>query len=873
MIDSQNPPKLITALVNWLCGEGMFRDIPGDMIEEFHYNLQHRNRLTAIYRYCITTIGLLSKSFILKEKYSNVQVNVNFILLFNSVKTYVRNAIKSPVTSFLNITGLIVGFASCILVLCYVHNELTFESHLEEKDRIYRVELNIQMPNRFFQSAKSSDPLIDILRTKYPEIETAGRLLEPMEVTYEFNGIHKKESKLFLIEPEILDVLSIEVIKGSKSFFNDSTKVFITEILAKNSLGEENPLGQKIKINDQDYTISGVVKSPPSNTHFKYNILRYIPQSYRENIQKDMNRGWLSNRSMGYIKLKPGADAASFEKSIKNIANEYYGDELEQLDYTLDYYLRPVGDIHLKANNIHELELPGNITHIYVAIFTGLIILLIVSLNFINFMSAYHLKRAKEFEVRRMLTGSGNSQFKQLLIEVMFMLMIIFSISFLFSFFSISLLNRLGKMNLEMIQILDWSNVKFILLLFMVLSISTAFFSKQRINFKITTGSHTNTFRNTIYKGLTVILPFSISIILIVTSVTVYRQVSYLMSKDMGFDKAGKVVISANFNKVSSGDETDYTKIKQAFTAHPYVNAASASWSTPGDRYTALFTARKGEEDQLINYLLVDEDFVHNYHIDLIRGKGIDANDTIQNIVLSKSALPKLGFETSTEAIGEIIEISSFTGRIEARIKGIINDFNYRGLQYELEPLALLYEPQFFRRLTLEIEEGHLEETMLFVETRWKELNLGEYFDYQILSNQINAHYQSESNLNVFVLILASISILLSCTGLMNFISLTNDAKTKEVGIRKVFGASHFAIYHVISKDYLISILLSVALACPFAFFLLDFWLNSFAFSVHLSWLTFGISITIVLLILLGTSLTQTIKMVLSSPVKSIRYE
>ncbi len=866
---ARKPPSVFEKLADWLCGEGMFCDIPGDMREEFDKNSGLSGWFIASVKYAYTALTLI-RPFILRDKFSRLHLSVWTTLYIENIRVYYRSLRKSPLISILNVGGITLGYAVCWMVFCYVHHELTFESHLEDRSRLFRVELTANMPKRFFESVKTSEPLIDILRTKYPEIETAGRLREPVDVTFEYQGIYRKVSKCYFVEPEILDIFSVQMVEGNIDSFGNPDHVFITRDFSNDYFDGDRALDREIMINGSNLKVAGIVETPPSNTHFKYNILRPIPNTFRERVRKDPTENWLTNNTLGYIKLKQGIDPGSFESKIEKIADQYYREELESLDYTLTHFLRPVRDIHLKAHNIHELELPGNVTTIYIAAFTGFIILCIVIMNFINHLSVIYLRRSNEFAIRSILGGGSFHQLKQSFAESILALSVILILSYGIAFIGLIYVNQLLDLQLRLPSLLTWNLIVIILVIVIVTGIVTSILSSRHIISNRIPGNRSCKAITPLYKGLSIFMPFAISLVLIIISITVFLQVNFMMIKDMGFNKSNKIVVDAQLG--STNEKEHYKRVKDAFD-HPYVIDVTASWSTPGDRYTAFFTSSENVTDRLLNYLFVDEDFIDTYKISVIHGEGISDKDSLNNLVLSGSSLSKFGWGSPAEAVGKIVEVGTSVGIIQARVTGIMKEINYRGLQHELEPIGLLYMPEYFKKLTFTVDENHFTEAVAAIEKSWKALELGEYFDYRLLSRQIHAHYRTEANLNVLTLLLSIISLILSCIGLINFISLNNSEKLKEIGIRKVFGASKKDIYGLISRDYLLNTLLAITLACPLAYILMEIWLDSFAFRINLSLTPFAVAIALVIFILIATSSYQTIKIIHSSPVDAIKNE
>ena len=690
------------------------------------------------------------------------------------------------------------------------------------------------------------------------------------------NGTVQKNKRFYQIEPEILDLLQIKLVRGTRSSFDDPGNVFVSEGFEKLRFPEGNALGRLIEINKRQFKITGIVASPPTTTHFKYDILKAIPRSFREGVLEDLSQRWLSNTTLGYLKLKTGEDPALFEYKIKKIADEYCGESLEKIGYSLDYFLRPIEDIHLNANNVHELELPGNFIHIKIALLTGLVILVVFSLNFINFASSHYIRRYKEFFVRGVLNGGIFNQRSQLFIESIASLIFIYVVSLAILLVSTRwFINHQFSENMRLWILLFEGNLWLYSFFYIVfLALVTTIYASLKISLDHLNQFSLKSLNQQFYLRLSIFFPITICLVLIMVSMTVYQQLDFMENAAIGFDKQNKVIIQANFDKEISENRHAYQTTKKAFKESELIRSIAASWSTPGERYTAFFTATPKVQDMLlVNYLLVDEDFIDSYGMEIIVGSEINPQDTIKNVVYSQSALPKLGYKNPIEAIGDIIEIDHFDGTEQVRIVAVIKDFNYRGLQHELEPIGLLFLPEYFRCLSITVDSQRFDESLLHIEQQWKRLDLGNYFDFQILSNQISAHYKPEQNLDFFTKMLALLAIVLTTTGFLNFISINNSDKFKEVGIRKVFGASQYDIYKLISKEYLINMTIAIIVAFPIGYLLMEQWLQSFAFRVHFSPKSFAYSALIVISTLLITSLTQSTKIIFDRPVDAIRYE
>jgi putative ABC transport system permease protein len=862
---TQKPPRLAVRILKSILPDEGWETPQGDFEEFYRHLVQVRGVVRARFWYCSQVIRLIPAKML------------NFfywrtIMISNYLKIVIRNFRRHKIYSFINIFGLSIGMACCILIFWHVHHELSYDNYHEDGDRIFRIAQKIRKGAAELDIARVATPLIPAVRESFPEVESAVRFqLATWDSLVEREETKYYEDWVMIAENDLFDVFSIPFIRGNPEKALERPKtVVITKSVAQRYFGHENPIGQTLVLWGNRVEITGVVADYPKNTHLRYDII--ISLNGFERTWNLDNWGWTG--FYAYVKLKPGVDKRHFEEKVRHIADVYAKEKLEEWGESFTFYLQPVGSIHLHSSLVSEIDAPGNPRDIYIFSVIGILILLISCINFSNLATARSASRAKEVGVRKVVGAQRSQLTRQYLWESMLTSFVSLMAAIFIVVLTLPYFNLLTGQNFEKKDLFN-PVVLLILLGFSVFvgflaGSYPAFLLSRTMAVKVLKGSKGRDSEGNLLRKILVVVQFSITILLAIGTLSVYRQISFMKNQHLGFDKHQKLIIPAEMRD-------RYESVKNEFLSDPTITGATACWNVPGHLANLIEARLIGaieENAQSMYFYYVDSDFISQYKIEMIAGRPFRKDiltDVENTFILNETASKAFGFSSPDEAIGKKM-YEGGSGGI-GTIIGVTNDFHYKGLQTKVEPLVLQWRPSYFSYLSLTVKTGELSETLSFVKKKWNELQLGGLFTYFFLDEDFNRHYRSEENLGRLYAVLTFIAVCLSCMGLAGLSSFTAEQRTKEIGIRKILGASVPNIFGLFVGEFTKWVFVASLIAWPVAFFVVHSWLKAFAYRTALSVWVFGLSAASALFIAVLTVGIQSLKASVANPVDSLRYE
>jgi putative ABC transport system permease protein len=702
------------------------------------------------------------------------------------------------------------------------------------------------------------------------------------------------ETRLFFADPEIFQVFSIPFIRGnSKRSLVEPNSVVISQGMAEKYFSDEDPLGQTIQIEIdydigpqnvriEDYLVTGVVKNAPTNTHFKYDML--LSKSTINKFLPDIDAAWMHwHGKYTYVKLAPEVDVADFEQKIQRlatIANQKYEERFNRKQKLYEFFLEPVSRIHMHSRVMRQFEAPGNWYYLYIYSIVAFLILLIGCMNFINLSAALSTTRTQEVGLRRVLGGQTRQLVHQFLGESFLITLIAFvAASGLISILLIPF-NQMAGTELTM-AVLKQPVVLaslFGLLLF-VGAVSGSYPAFILTAFKpaaVIQGKTTTRTRGTLLQKFLVVAQFAISIFLVICTLTVFKQLDFMRGRALGFDIDQKLLLRVKSNR--NHLMRDYEQIKKDFMQHPSIYGATVSSTVPGDADRSGYYLTRTKEDfrksRWLTVITQDYDFISEYGIKIVAGRGFDrslGNDEKEAYLINLAGVKALGFASPEDALGQSFQASYH--REFKRIVGVIDNFHYRGMKELVEPMVFDIENSLFSTLTLSIKAERMKDMMRHVEQTWKEHFPGVPFEYSFLDENFDREYRYESQMGRLLGIITSIGFIIACLGLFGLASFVVRYRIKEIGIRKVLGASTADIVTMLSKKFVWLVLTSVLIATPVAFYAMKTWLQDFAYRIELTAVVFVVAAAGALAIALATVSLQGIRAASANPVNSLRDE
>lgn len=800
----------------------------------------------------------------------------------NHMKIAIRNIQRQKLFSFINIFGLAIGIATCMVIFLWVQNEVSYDSFHSNVDRIYRIERELFRDEVFARwpivSAKYKQALID----DYPEIIDATRVWgREVSLKDKKNQVHRQS--LYVTDKSIFKIFDFSLMRGNEATaLAEPKSIVLTEDLANKYFGSTDVLGETLSFewgNEYaDFTVTGILKDVPKNSHLLFDMLL----SFSTYNEEDFN-SWRSNYLYTYVLTAEGIAGEELEPKLKTFIEQhlepYYGDIMIQgvgIHDVLKMHLFPIRDIHLNPSENWELEPGGNITSVYIFFSIGLLILIIAGINFTNLSTARATKRAKEVSLRKTV-GAGKRQLKVQFIQESILLSLFASIiSIVLLLILIDYYNSVFNESLSIKSLFEAGN----LMMFVIISIAIGFAAGIYPAFYLTSfepaivlkGGQFQPKKKSVFRRNMVVVQFTISIALIVGVSVMYQQMEFLQTKSIGFEKENVVIVPVRGSKVVDGFES----FKNELLSSNQVISVAASADIPGDRiFSNGNLHRRGESEMLASceFFACDYEFINTYKIPVLTGRNFSkefSTDTSGTLMLNEVGAKRFGY-TAEEAVGKTFYIGQPS--TPRKVVGVVKDFNFKTLRREIEPLAIMLHPNYITSISIRLAPSDILKTINQIKSEWLNAFPGEQFSYSFLDQRIMQLYENDKKTESVLMIFSSLSILIACLGLFGLAAFTAEEKTKEIGIRKSVGASIPNIFFLLSKVFFKWVIVSTAIAWPIAWFLMDGWLQNFAYRIDLGISVFIFSMLVAFLLTLITIAYQTIKAAFINPVDALKCE
>lgn len=837
----------------------------GDFEEVFREIAQNRGIIVA-------RLWYWSQIFLSLRPFLSGKFYWSAVMIKNYLKMGLRRFNRHRGYTFINMFGLTVGIGCCLVIFLFVSDEMSYDKYHNDLDRIYRVAVRIHSPTTAGEgSAQVCAPVARVLRENFPQVEAVAQTFTVRGGLTERGEKKFYEETRIFADTELFEILTIPFLQGdARTSLDRPNTIVISERMAQKYFGQQDALGQTISINSRDYEITGIIATAPHNTHFKYDY--FISMKTLEG--RYPFDAWLLSNFHVYIKLKPNVDIADLAAQMELIGETYIPKEMITPGDKITYFLQPVANIHLFSHLRNESEPCMNPFYLYIFSAIGLFVLLIACMNFINLSTARSTKRAREVGVRKVIGAKRGQLVRQFFGEsAVIIVMALLSALILVSGI-LPLVNSISGKAFETTDLLRPS----VLLLMLALVIFVGFTASAYPSLVLSSFQPVKALRanfRTSSKGsslrkLLVISQFAISIALIGGTLIVYRQINFMKSQYLGFDRHQKIIIPV---RGALSIEENYEAVKEAFLQHTSITGASVSSKIPGqrlDRWDTKVIGGGEGQSRVLNHLYVDPDFLKEYRIPLVAGRLFNkemSTDPKETFVLSRTAVEEYGW-TPEEALGKRLE-SIFP----ATVIGVVEDFHYQGLQTTIEPLVIAWRPEMFMLITLSFTTESLPDTLAFTKRKWEELFPGHPFDYYFLDSYFDRQYQSEERIGKMFTVFTVLGVIIACLGLFGLASFTAEQKTKEIGIRKVLGATVPEILFLLSLEFLKWVLVANIIAWPVAYLTMSSWLENFAYRVNVN---FGVLLASTLLAVAIAFITvgyQSAKASLANPVNALRYE
>ncbi|MBE7178000.1 MAG: ABC transporter permease [Mucilaginibacter polytrichastri] len=805
-------------------------------------------------------------------------------MLRNYLKMAVRSLKKHRFVSLINLFGLTVGITCCLLILIYVSDELSYDRFQRNADHVYRVErtfLNAETKSVSLELGAIAPPAANLLKNDFREIKAITSILPSGGLTFQYKDKIFNEPKVYFADDNLHKIFDIHMVRGDLSnALTEPASLVISETVARKYFGDEDPLNKMLKVDHRlSAKVTGVYTSLPGNTHWHPEMLISFSTLRDSSIygEKNLRTNWGNNAFYDYILLPENYNYKTLEAQFPAFLDRHVPDGKNKASEWTSLSLRKLTDIHLRSHKDSELEENGDIKRVYIFSVIGIFILLIACINYMNLATARSSLRAKEIGIRK-VSGAGKGELvAQFLSESVLLCVLAMLISVVLTIALLPALNTLSGKELHASGLLQLHILLPLFLLpFVIGALSglyPALFLSSFRPVKVLKGIIKTGNKSVSLRKALVIFQFSVSIMLIISTVIVFQQLSYIQNKALGIDKEHMLILSENEALNSS-----FPAFRQNLLANTAVKEVARSSRVPSGRLLDASGSQVSNGNALaptkadIKYVEADEAFVPAYSIRMRAGRNFnvaDGGDTT-SFLLNESAVRALGIPSNEAAIGRQFRY----GDRDGQIAGVIADFNFESLHQRILPLVLFNSlvKNDYNRISVKIT-GDPKQAIAHVRDTWKKFMPEVPFEYNFLDERYADLYQAERQQQTIFSVFACIAVFISCLGLLGLSAFTITQRVKEIGVRKVLGASVSSIVRLLSTDFLLLVALSAIVAFPLTWFAMHNWLSDFAYRITISWWVFIVSAILALLIAFFTISFQAVKAALANPVKSLRSE
>jgi putative ABC transport system permease protein len=868
------PPKLAERFLEWFCASEVVESLQGDLHELYHQRVEEAGKSKADLYYYLDVLDVC-RPFAWKKRKSTHTNHLD--MLSNHFKISFRHLLKDKSGNLLNIAGLMLGVVCCILIFLTVKYETSFDNFHENEQELYRVTNNYYYPTFTMYVGQTPNPMSEALRTDFTAFDRV------FAITTHYNHPITVEEELFESDILYADADFIQgfdyynkpdqwIIGNPNTILQKVNTTILTQSLAEKLFGSSQAaIGQFVTLsNEIRLEVEGIMKDPPNNTNFPFEQL--VSRLTYEGFASS-HYGNVANTNT-FVQIPRSVDIAQLRPALDDFNKKYmeavWGEDFVSMD------LQPLTEIHLDERFSHETY-TTNKNYLWTLTFIGLLIIVIACINFINLATAKGGKRSLEISMRKILGGSKQHILGQFLSESFLLAFIALGLGLLLAQYTFPYFSELTNLNIGNDFVYTPTLLLFILGLLVFISLSMGLYPALLFaNFKplqMLRGKKISTSLKGVSLRRTLIaFQLVISQVLIIAAIVITSQLNYFQNKDLGFEKESLMVVKLLGNIPLE----NRIALKQKFEQFSFVEAATLSSHIPmsAGHGSSGLTSQDSEIKERFNvqYIYADNDYLDAMNIELLAGKARVtplAADTLRGYVVNETLIQRLAFDTPSEALGKRISVNSS----EARIIGVVKDFHTQSLHQAIKPIAIAYGVREYPYLGVKYRTGELQSSVAQMEQAWKAIFPDRNFDFFFQDERMGMMYDNEVRFAKIIKVFTVISIIIACFGLIGLSAFSSVRRFKEIGVRKVLGATVPNILYLMSKEFILIMLISFVLSYPIAYYLTAAWLQEFAYSVQLEWWMFAKACLITTVLTLLTVSFQSVKAALINPIDSLRTE
>ncbi len=802
-------------------------------------------------------------------------------MLKHFFKIAYRNLLRRKAYSIINITGLSVGIACCLLITYYVQHELSYDKYHAKGERTYRV---LQTFRTHQEGEKLPPPLPEdyqvwgcapvgpALKQTFPAIDQVVQFTSPWDILIESGETRIQQGNILFMDSTAFDVFSWKMLSGNpRTALLAPNSIVLTKSVSEKFFGKADPVGKSLKLNNGElFQVTGLMEDVPSNSHFTFSAL--IPMTMFRKMREEIFNWWGYVDFYTYFTLKENASIASIQAGVPAFLKSNNADPGYQVAFEKLY------DAYLYSKASRQPGPTGSPTNIYIFAVIAVFILIIACINFMNLSTARSMERAKEVGVRKVLGAVKGGLVRQFLSESVMLSLVAAIIAVLLAHFALPVVGELSGKDFTQGSLFSWQMLFWIALFTiitgLVAGLYPAWFLSRFKTMLVLKGVFQSSGKGIALRKVLVVFQFTISMALIAGTGIIFSQLKHLRTHELGFKRDQMVTLDFG------GDWAIRNKIevvKKALLDHPAVTSVAASRAVPGEFLPNAYTEMQSPEGQMKNNspLLyeIDFDFISHFQIPVIAGRGYSREfpaDSSRSLVINEAAARQFGYTKPADAVGKKF---SQWGR-EGTVIGVLKDFNFRSLHMPVEPLALRYGyPNDLNRISLLVKSENLATTLRELKMIWDKVAPSRPFLYTFLDESFNKQYEADAHFGRVFSLFSGLAILIACLGLFGLATFTAEQRTKEIGIRKVLGSSVSGIVALISKDFLKLVVIAIVVAVPITWWSMNKWLDDFAYRVQIGPGIFFLSAFVAILVAVVTISWQSIRAALANPVQSLRNQ
>jgi putative ABC transport system permease protein len=803
----------------------------------------------------------------------------------NYLKIALRNIFKHKGYSLINIIGLAIGMACCLLILLYVNDELSYDRYHENADRIYRVIEEVRLEGVGEESSSMPFPTGDTLPMEYPDaVEASVRFFnfQLPSVSVQYGTSDEKlfnEPRFFFADSAVFEVFSFEMIEGDpKTALEEPNTIVITESMVEKYFEDEDPIGKTLRWqNGVNLNVTGVLKNTPLNSHFQFDFLASFA-TLRRLYGGNLPQTWYWNPCWTYILLKEDASPDTLQAQFPALVQKYFPDSIKD---KVVIKLQPLKDIHLKSHLDYEINPNSDISYIYIFSAIAVFVLLIACINFMNLATARSANRGREVGMRKVLGAYRTQLVRQFLGESMILCVIAALLAVIIVEIVLPAFNAFSGKALSTDYFTDGRLLAGLGLITFTVGILSgiypAFFLSGFDPVKVIKGTLERGGRSSGFRKVLVVVQFAISIVLIIGTIICFQQLNYLRNSGLGFNKDQVIMLPA----YGTAPARWYERFRERILQDPHIAKVAAVEDVLGAKYqTGSFIPEGTSESnmQQIPLLVVTHDFIETFDMEMVSGRSFSKEfptDITEGIIINESAAKRFGWSPE-DALGKRLRQQN---GLMLRVVGVVKDFNYASLSQPITPFVLEM-PRGpgqmngrVRYVAIKTSTADFQQTISFLKSTWEEVVPNRSFDFFFLDDELDKQYNSEEQMGRVFGVFTILAIVIACLGLFALASFTTELRTREIGIRKVLGAQASGIVILLSKEFAKWVLIANVIAWPVAFYIMERWLDGFAYRTVIGITTFIVATLLAFAIAIITVSFQALKAALSNPVKSLRHQ